>query len=316
MDEVILKALSGRATVEENSRLAEWRRSDPENEAHARELECLWEATDGFAGRPAAAPLSVADIVGARSKVTRPAPSTGGRWRRLLPTLAAAASLVIVFGTTWLLSRPNGANNAIQLDVVTASGEMSTARLPDGTIVRLSPGSTLRVSGEAGVRSVTLEGRAFFAVAHERERPFTIRSRGGEVQVLGTRLEVTALEDELAVAVIEGEVAVSSDAGHVVLAAGDRTSNSAALVVESGQPSVPEWLGSFAAFQTTPLAAVAVEMEQRFNMTVRIEDVSLRNRTVTAWFVDTSAEDIMRAICQVTDVRCTITETITTIRSR
>jgi transmembrane sensor len=316
MDEVILKVLSGRATAEEESRLAEWRRSDPQNEARAKELESLWEATEGFVRGSVASPPSVAEIVSPRPSGTRRVPSTAGKWRRIAPALAAAASLVIGFGTARLLSRAGGPTDAIPLDVVTAAGEMSTARLPDGTIVRLSPGSTLRVSGEAGVRSVTLEGRAFFAVAHERERPFTIRSRGGEVQVLGTRLEVTALEHELAVAVIEGEVAVSSGAGQVVLGAGDRTSNTAALVVESGPPSVPEWLGSFAAFQATPLAAVAVEMEQRFNMIVQIEDLSLRDRTVTAWFVDSSAEDIMRAICQVTDVRCSITGSITTIRSR
>jgi transmembrane sensor len=154
-------------------------------------------------------------------------------------------------------------------------------------------------------------------VAHDPHRPFIIQSPTGEAQVLGTRLEVTASDDEFAVAVIEGQVAVSRGSSQVVLQAGERTTTKAAeLIVEASDPAVPAWLGSFAAYQATPLKTVAVEMEQRFGMEVVFEDPSLMERTVTAWFVETSAEDIMRVICRVTGVRCTIAGATTTIRRR
>jgi transmembrane sensor len=315
MDETILKVLNGRATPSERETLAAWREQSPENEAYVRAMESVWAVTQEFAPRRAEDAPSASQVLGETpSAWTR---RRAGKTRRFLVPAVAAASVVLGFGLARILVGPAAAVHSTPLEVVTAAGEMSTTRLPDGTVVRLSPGSRLRVGGDLGVRTVVMEGRAFFAVAHDRDYPFTIRSRGGEVRVLGTRLEVTALDDEFAVAVIEGQVAVSSGESHVVLAAGERTTSRAAkLEVESGYPSMPEWLGSFAAFQATPLSTVREEMAQRFGMTVVIEDPSIRARTVTAWFVDTSPEDIMRTICQVTDVRCTIAGNTTTIRRR
>jgi ferric-dicitrate binding protein FerR (iron transport regulator) len=197
--------------------------------------------------------------------------------------------------------------------MVTAAGEMATVRLQDGTVVRLSPESRLRVRSDIGERTVAIEGKAFFAVAHDESTPFTIHSPGGEVQVLGTRLEVSASETEFEVTVIEGHVAVSSGPDKVVLEAGERASSGTGLKIERSEPNALAWLGSFVAFQATPLSAVAAEMEQRFGMTVLAADSSLLDRTVTAWFADTPPQEVMQAVCRVTAVRCTINQSTTTI---
>jgi transmembrane sensor len=317
MDETILKVLNGRASSHELATMREWRRQDPANDEYYRGMEVAWNLTAAWGPTPTGRRPTAADVL-SRSEVMELAhPRPRFRGRRFTGTaVAAAASLAIGFGLAQV-QRPTAPGDASPLEMITMAGEMVTLRMPDGTVVRLSPESRLRVRGDIGPRTVAVEGRAFFAVAHDPHHPFIIRSPSGEAQVLGTRLEVTASDDEFAVAVIEGQVAVSRGTSQVVLQAGERTTTKAdEMVVEAGDPAVPAWLGSFAAFQATPLRTVAVEMEQRFGMQVVVEDPALMDRTVTAWFADTSAEDIMRVICKVTDVRCTIAGATTTIRRR
>src|SRR5207247_1917000 len=82
-------------------------------------------------------------------------------------------------------------------EFVTGATEAATIHLRDGTVVRLAPQSRLRLTGVPGVREVTLDGRAYFAVAKLAGRPFTVKSRGGQAVVLGTRFEVDARGEEM-----------------------------------------------------------------------------------------------------------------------
>jgi ferric-dicitrate binding protein FerR (iron transport regulator) len=81
-------------------------------------------------------------------------------------------------------------------EFVTDTAEMATARLDDGSVVRLAPRSRLRVSHAAHVRESWLDGEAYFAVAHDKARPFRVRTRAGTVEVLGTRFDLRVAADD------------------------------------------------------------------------------------------------------------------------
>jgi transmembrane sensor len=73
-----------------------------------------------------------------------------------------------------------------------------------------------------GSREVTLQGRAFFAVARDETRPFVVRAGQDQVRVLGTRFEVAQEQagEGLRVVVVEGRVEVTTAAGSVEVPAG------------------------------------------------------------------------------------------------
>ena len=87
-------------------------------------------------------------------------------------------------------------------------------QLEDGSRVELSPRAQLRLV-KNGKREVLLElraGKARFAVAHDRSRPFKIDAGGAQIRVVGTRFELSRSQqpngEQLSVSVSEGVVEV------------------------------------------------------------------------------------------------------------
>jgi ferric-dicitrate binding protein FerR (iron transport regulator) len=62
--------------------------------------------------------------------------------------------------------------------------------LPDGTKVSLNRGSKISYPStfEGQTREITLQGEAFFDVAHDAQHPFIIHAQGADIKVLGTSL--------------------------------------------------------------------------------------------------------------------------------
>lgn len=83
--------------------------------------------------------------------------------------------------------------------------------LSDGTRVYMHPGSRLvypeRFIGSD--RKVTLSGEAYFCVAHNPERPFTVHTEHGDVRDYGTEFNVSAEADKTEVVLVEGSVSVT-----------------------------------------------------------------------------------------------------------
>jgi len=66
--------------------------------------------------------------------------------------------------------------------------------LPDGTKVWINSASELSYPLAFGksIRQVELRGEAYFEVAHEKNRPFIVRTAHGDIKVLGTAFNLTA----------------------------------------------------------------------------------------------------------------------------
>lgn len=99
-------------------------------------------------------------------------------------------------------------------------GQQARHALPDGSSIHLDADSEARVAYFAGRRTVQLvRGGAFFAVARDMERPFTVEAAHARVTVLGTRFSVDLLAPtdaptpQVAVQVESGRVRVQTDHG-------------------------------------------------------------------------------------------------------
>jgi transmembrane sensor len=93
----------------------------------------------------------------------------------------------------------------------TAAGEARFLPLDDGSVVQLSANTEVLVRMTAAERRVVVfRGEAFFVVAHEANRPFTVSSAGTKVHALGTEFSVRRTSSEVArVQVVRGSVAVT-----------------------------------------------------------------------------------------------------------
>ncbi len=196
----------------------------------------------------------------------------------------AAILLVAVVGIT-LWTSP--------IEIEVRYGDFRLVVLPDGSRVELGSGSRLtygrfRFSAK---RDVELVGEAYFDVAPETI-PFTIETFNARISVEGTSFNVRAWpedhEPETAVTVTSGLVRLESrlTAGAIDLTRGQVGS------VAAGVPLVPRpldlpveralaWRTGGLTFLNRSLGATLVELERRYNVTIRLADPALAPERVT-----------------------------------
>jgi ferric-dicitrate binding protein FerR (iron transport regulator) len=157
---------------------------------------------------------------------------------------------------------------------------------------------------------VTLEGRAFFAVQRLPKYPLIVRTAAGDARVLGTRFELAADNQGLRLRVVEGRVALSTAREQTEITAGHETAIKNGVVV---RPTLADtsagaggWVGTFLAFQATPLGDAAREIERVYRTPVTITDTLLARETITASFTDRPVEEVVNVVCSVLNARCEV----------
>jgi transmembrane sensor len=314
-DELIERALRGEATRDELDALLAWRRSSPDHERQVAQLERLLVGVEGLRGElRMARPPTAADLL---HRARGPAPKSESRRWRWIAWPAAAAAVGVAVASGWHLARQTegGSHGA---EIVTGVAEMTTVELRDGSVVRLGPASRLSIGVRPDMREVTLDGRAFFAIAQGRG-PFRVRTRLGEARVLGTRFELATRDDDLELVVVEGRVALDAPANTVEVRGGQASyvahGTATPPVAIANADSVLRWIGKFVVFQSTALRDAAREVEKTYGIHVRITDSVLAAQTVTATFTDRGPARVVEVLCSVVNARCTtVGDTVTVSR--
>ena len=119
--------------------------------------------------------------------------------------LALAAALLLVLAAPALLIW-------LQADFRTGTGESRVVTLADGSAVNLSADSAITVDLTSERRHVRLlTGEAFFDVAHDATRPFTVDAGNANVEVLGTAFDVALDAEATTVQLARGVVGISGE---------------------------------------------------------------------------------------------------------
>lgn len=214
-----------------------WAASDPANRRTLDELQRVWQRVSR---QQRSLPIDVDGLWDELSHKMREAEesSTGGRAsretdrpsrgtgegptrsrpsrRRLVPGGVSVVVIAAIAIAVFLFEGQPHSREASETKVFTTQrGQRATVRLTDGTKVRLNVESRLTVPPSFGktAREVRLEGEAFFAVAKDSTRPFTVHAREAAARALGTAFGMDAYPGELVTSVVvtEGRVAVRSE---------------------------------------------------------------------------------------------------------
>jgi transmembrane sensor len=165
-----------------------WAAADP---ANAKELEAMARAWRWSAGASA---LPEVDVDAAWQKVQKRIEenTSGGKvvrmrpMQRFAPWLAAAAVVAGLFFAARILF-VSGTQD------YSATAQVVHAVLNDSSRVVLSPHSGMTASiGDR--RSITLSGQAYFEVARDTAKPFTVQAGEVLITVLGTGFDVLAYD--------------------------------------------------------------------------------------------------------------------------
>lgn len=108
-------------------------------------------------------------------------------------TLSIAASILLISTIGLLIFRPATQQPPQLVTLQTPANRQGTVLLPDGTEVFLAPATRLQYDQSFGRdnRRLKIDGEAFFAVKHDRTKPFIVSTRYDmTVTVLGTSFNV------------------------------------------------------------------------------------------------------------------------------
>lgn len=139
-------------------------------------------------------------------------PKTSNRKKHQI-AMSLAASL-FVFGAIGLLAHFHNLSHfeATNGKYATVIGEQQTVRLSDGSELKLNTDTLVEVNYYDGNRNIHLyKGEAHFDVAHDPEKPFTVKARKGDVRALGTVFSVRVEDNRVNVIVEEGKVRIRAN---------------------------------------------------------------------------------------------------------
>jgi len=200
-------------TPEERSELERWLAADPRHRgAYARARAWLRAVEQAATDRVSIAePAPLSPLAGDNDNNDEPggtAPRFADRRSPSWARRAAAGIGALAFGTALLLGL--GAPLHFLDRPEQAGAEMQIVRLKDGSVATLSQDAEIRVVLSDSIRRITLlRGRATFEVAHDKARPFVVRSGDVYAQATGTVYSVSRVgRTGGAVQVTEGSVLV------------------------------------------------------------------------------------------------------------
>ncbi|WP_238871667.1 FecR family protein [Halopseudomonas maritima] len=210
-----------------------------------------------------------------------PLPSPVKKTQQKPATLGVLLS-AIALGLVWL-------DPAYQSTSYSSSpGQVQHIALSDGSVLTLDGASQVEVSWHLRSRRVDLQaGQALFDVAPARYRPFRTLAGSAEITVVGTRYNVSRLEDDVRVTVEEGKVEVRGQESKLRLTPGQQ------VRVHNGQfdkptqvdaQSLTGWVEGRLVFDRTPLAEVLDTLKRQQNTIVRLNDPALAQLPVSGIF--------------------------------
>lgn len=128
--------------------------------------------------------------------------------RVMMRVAAVAAVCLAVFGLWGVMD--NGASR--EQTIFVPVGQRANLILADGTSVWLNSNTTFSYPMEFGKqkREVSIDGEAYFEVAHDKQHPFIVHAGKYQVEVLGTTFNLRAYgrHDGFETALVEGSVKV------------------------------------------------------------------------------------------------------------
>ncbi len=208
---------------------------------------------------------------------------------KIVPFLKFAASIVLIFSLSYAGLRVyNKLQSNKQNTFITERAETrQELALPDGSLITLNKDSRITYPKKfrESIRTIKLQGEAYFDVMHDAARPFIIQTQNAEIKVLGTSFNVFC-DDRNA------RVEVFVETGKVQVTPTDQTYES--LILEPGY--------------------IGIVSEQQAEMTVNKDKNYLAWKTGNIVFKEADLKEVVKTLNKIYDVNIKLNNDITNCR--
>jgi transmembrane sensor len=316
-DEILMKYLTGGLTAGESGELKKQLDADPEGRAYLEQMEKIWKLSAGigdFQSIDAEGDWNTWRERIGPAPADRPEP---GQLRAGSPAnfiLRIAAVFLLAAGTAFTIYyfAAEGPLSRKAWITVSAGEQVREISLPDGSTASLNTGGSLRYPSKfkGNKRSVRLEGEAFFEIARDEQKPFTVNASGDAcVEVLGTSFDLRSDSEnnKVFLNVVSGRVAFyprgkkrrSRELGPDEQAVCEKGSISQPVTVDLNFLS---WKSHILVFENTPLKDVLDQLGRYYRKDFRMIGGGLESLALTGTYERQPMEDVLEEIAMVLDV--------------
>ncbi len=234
----------------------------------------------------------------------------------------ASLAFIILSSSLYFSIFYTSTNKEVRVDIFAGKGIRKEIKLPDGTFVRLNSDSKLSYDLDMqnhGQREVILTGEAFFKVAHDKKRPFIVKTNKIAIKVLGTEFNVKDYpgDRESETTLIKGSIELTindrSEQKFLLKPSekfaltkrsekpADKDSSSVLMIenispVKVGNEEYLEeisWTENMIVFQNESFEDLLPKLERWYNVRIILDDPTIRSYRFTGVFIN---ENVIQAL--------------------
>lgn len=306
---LIYKSIDGELLPEERQELDSWLQESEENQNAFEAVKLAWTHSDISIETPevdldtefAALESKIDSSEEEDDNVIPISRSEPGKPK--FNWLSIAASIVLLLGIGYFF---NEYTDNAKWETIKTGSEVETIILADNSEVQLNANSELKYLKEfiGSERLLKLEGEAFFKVTPNADKPFIIETNKEKIQVLGTSFNVRAYEDEKesSVFVATGKVKFEVKDSHenLILTPNNKGvfnhENQSLTKIDKASGNSVSWIQKELIFIDTPLDEVISDVEQFYNVSIKVENKELLKCIMTASFKDAEREEVFETL--------------------
>jgi ferric-dicitrate binding protein FerR (iron transport regulator) len=305
---LIARSFAGELTEDESVHLNRWKAAAKSNLAAYYDFVEIWKHSNRLA---LPSNIDLPQLL----KTTRQKAgirNTKVKWVTLVRQIAAILVLAVIFASLYNLQYKRdgrGKSEAVVFQEVRAAfGTQTRVELPDGTMVSLNSGSTLKFPttfNDSKTRQVYLSGEGNFKVAKNRNQPFVVAINKVQVKVLGTTFNVDAYpgNDAITIALVEGKILLQNTDNDKIsdlmemkpnqVAFFNQSENKLLWKSERDLTKYTAWIDGKIVFSDDPVNTVIQKLENWYNVDIELSDKKLENYRFTGTFIDEPLEQVL-----------------------
>ncbi|BDD03551.1 FecR family protein [Aureibacter tunicatorum] len=319
IDNLIIKHILKETSSEEDKILQNWLSMNADNKKYFDDFMLIWNESEDSASHET---FNAIDENKAWENVKPTVAS-----RKITPWWAYASAAAIVLGTviTFLLLRKN-TSEPVQIawnHVTNHEDHPINYSLPDSSIVTIAVDSKIQFPENFNqiAREIRLEGKAFFDVTKDSQRPFVVHTQNINVKVLGTQFSVDIEKNKTQVAVQEGKVwmyknkSMEDSVKGILLTKNNigEYSNSSKSISEHKMltNNIFAWKsGNIISFANTPMPEVIADIEDIFDVKIVNESAKLNSKTFNGKFHDPTIQKVFNSLESTYNVKVTLKDSV------
>jgi len=283
IDQIIQKALSSEANLEERALLDAWLNSDPDHNSEFVKLKSYWESQVKY--KQTIAVEEAYERFRKNKLYATPKNHKKQFFIGLITTVAAVCTLLLTFGNPFK-SKP------LVEYTFSTNTDKDTLLLPDSSTVILNKNTTLVYTSNYNKkeRHLKLSGEAFFEVRKNPKVPFIVEMGQSRITVLGTVFNVRAYEidDYIRATLVEGSIRFNKDRDQVTLKPNQELNynkqNEEISIRKVDLQSSVLWLKNVYRFQSIPMLNLLNELGILYDKTICISNPKIAETVISGSF--------------------------------